>query len=49
MKYFPAFNEKDFNMGGSRIFGKGVHMYKHMGVRFVCFLSHFLKYSMKLK
>ena len=28
--------------GGSRIFGKGVHMYKGVGVRFADFITFFL-------
>ena len=32
--------------GGSRISGKGVHIYKGLGVRFADFISFFLKYSM---
>ena len=35
--------------GGSRISGKGVHMYKGTGVRFSDFISFFLKYPMKIK
>ena len=34
--------------GGSRVSGKGVHMYKGMGSAFLI-LSHFLKYPMKMK
>ena len=31
-----------FNRGGFRISGKGVHMYKGVGVRFADFISFFL-------
>ena len=31
------------------IFGKGVYMYKGVGVRFTDFISFFLKYPMKMK
>ena len=37
------------NRGGSRISGKGVHMYKGVGVGFADFISFFLKYPMKMK
>ena len=33
--------------GGSRISGKGVHMFKGVGVRFADFLFIFLKYPLK--
>ena len=32
--------------GGSRISGKGVHMYKGLGVRFADFVSFSIKYPM---
>ena len=35
------------NMGGSRISGKGVRMYKGMGVRFGDFISFFLNIPRK--
>ena len=35
--------------GGSKIHGKGVHMYKSMGVRVADFISLFVKYPMKMK
>ena len=34
--------------GRSRIYGKGVHMYKGAGFAFLI-LSHFLKYPMEMK
>ena len=36
-------------MGRSRISGKGVHMYKGVGVPFADFISCFQKYPMKMK
>ena len=35
--------------GGSRIFGKGVHMDIGVWNRFADFISFFLKYTMKMK
>ena len=48
-KQQPYIPMEDDCQGGSRISGKGVHMYKGVGFALLIFSLIFLKYPMKMK